>query len=86
MLADTITAILSALVVAGVALQFAAASGLGVRIVRRELARRSSMARRTVPAAPNRRTASAPPAVRPPARRRCRDYRLALRGARPNAA
>lgn len=89
MLADTITAILSALVVAGVALQFAAASGLGVRIVRRKLARRSSMARRTVPAAPNRRTASAPSApsaVRPPARRRCRDYRVALRAARPNAA
>ncbi len=85
MLADTITAILSALVVAGVALQFAAASGLGVRIVRRELARRGSMARRTVPAAPNRRIAAVP-ALRPVARRRCRDYRVALRGARPNAA
>ena len=85
MLADTITAILSALVVAGVALQFAAASGLGVRLVRRELARRGSMARRTVLAAPNRRIAAGP-AVRPAARRRCRDYRLAMRAGRATAA
>lgn len=78
MLADTITAILSALVVAGVALQFAAASGLGVRLVRRKLARRTSPT--PIP------LRAAAPALRPIARRRCRDYRLALRAARANAA
>ena len=78
MIANTLTAVLSVLVVTGVTLQFVAASGLGVRIVRRKLARRAAPT--PVP------RAAVTPAPRPTARRRCRDYRLALRGARANAA
>ena len=79
MLANILTAVLSLLVVAGVLLQFAAASGLGVRIMRQKLVRR-------VPPAPIPHAAVAAPKPRPAARRRCREYRAALRAARASVA
>jgi hypothetical protein len=84
MLTQIVSAIALTFVVAGVALQLAAVSRLGLRIVRDKVRRRVRRSvRRAVPAGVTKRSAPAP--IRSTTRRRSRDYRQALRSARHSA-
>ncbi|QJW99092.1 hypothetical protein [Frigoriglobus tundricola] len=82
----TSSAILFAVVALGVALQLATVSRLGARIVMGRIGRRWNAARRPQATPGARHPApTAPHTGRHTARRRCRDYRTALRSAQPSA-
>jgi len=82
----TSSAILFAVVALGVALQLATVSRLGARIVMGRIGRHWNTARRSKAAPAARHPApGAGQTGRPTARRRCRDYRAALRSAQPSA-
>ena len=76
MLAATTTASAFALVALGIAFQLATLARVGTRIVRTRRSRRAAPASRSHPAT------LTPKTARVPARRRCRDYRTAVRAVR----
>jgi hypothetical protein len=80
MLTQIVSAIALTLVVAGVALQLAAVSRLGLRIVRSKVRQRARRAIRPVVPVGAKKAQPAP--IRSTPRRRSRDYRQALRSAR----
>jgi len=85
MLTQIVSAIVLSLVVAGVALQLAAVSRLGLRIVRDKVRRRVwRLVRPATPIGAAKKSAPVPVA-RSLTRRRSRDYRAALRSVRQAA-